>query len=69
MNNFENIMENEAFAPSIFHNIFKYMISQRGQKALLWSKGLSSSYHIYFAAQLVEGQVMDYCYWCLVAVQ
>ena len=26
---------------SIFHNIFKYMIFQRCQKALLWSKGLS----------------------------
>ena len=28
---------------SIFHNIFKYMIFQRRQKALLWSKGLSTS--------------------------
>ena len=26
---------------SIFHNIFKYMIFQRRQKALLWSKGLN----------------------------
>ena len=25
---------------SIFHTIFKYMIFQRRQKALLWSKGL-----------------------------
>ena len=25
---------------SIFHNIFKYMIFQRLQKALIWSKGL-----------------------------
>ena len=45
MNTFENIMENGAFAPkskcSIFHNIFKYMIFQRRQKALLWSKGLN----------------------------
>ena len=24
---------------SIFHNIFKYMIFQRHQKALLWSEG------------------------------
>ena len=24
----------------MFHNIFKYMIFQRRQKALLWSKGL-----------------------------
>ena len=43
LNTFENIMENEAFAIcSIFHNIFKYMIFQRCQKALLWSKGLNS---------------------------
>ena len=35
-------MENGAFALwSIFHNIFKYMIFQRCQKALLWSKGLN----------------------------
>ena len=44
MNTFENIMENGAFAPkeqsSIFHHSFKYMIFQRHQKALLWSKGL-----------------------------
>ena len=37
-------MENGAFAPkeqcSIFHNIVKYMIFQRRQKELLWSKGL-----------------------------
>ena len=34
-------MVNEAFAPkSIFQNIFKYMMFQRRQKALLWSKGL-----------------------------
>ena len=26
---------------SIFHNIIKYMIFQRHQKALMWSKGLS----------------------------
>ena len=26
---------------SIFHNIFKYVIFQRRQKALMWSKGLS----------------------------
>ena len=44
MNSFENIMENGAFAQkskcSIFHDIFKYMIFQMHQKALLWSKGL-----------------------------
>ena len=37
-------MENWAFTLwskcSIFHNIFKYMIFQRSQKALLWHKGL-----------------------------
>ena len=27
---------------SIFHNIFKYMIFQRRQKELLWSKGLKN---------------------------
>ena len=40
-------MENGAFAPmengkcSIFHSIFKYMIFQRRQKALVWVEGLS----------------------------
>ena len=38
-------MENGGFAPwskcSILHNIFKYMIFHRRQKALLWSKGLT----------------------------
>ena len=37
-------MENGAFAPrskcSIFHNIFKYIVFQRRQKVLSWSKGL-----------------------------
>ena len=28
---------------SIFHNIFKYMIFQRRQKAFLWSKGLNTN--------------------------
>ena len=41
----KNIMENGAFAHrskhSIFHNIFKYFVIQRRQKALLWSEGLS----------------------------
>ena len=40
-------MENGALAPmskcSTFYNIFKYMIFQRHQKALLWSKGLNIS--------------------------
>ena len=44
LNTFENSMENGAFAPlskcSIFHNLFKYMIFHRHQKALLWIKGL-----------------------------
>ena len=39
LNTFENIMENGAFA----YNIFKYMIFQRRQKALLWSEGLLNS--------------------------
>ena len=30
----------------LFHNIFKYMVFQRRQKALLWSKG--SIIHILF---------------------
>ena len=38
LNTFENIMENGAFA----YNTFKYMIFQRRQKVLLWSKGLNS---------------------------
>ena len=37
-------MENGAFAPwskcSIFHNIFIYIVFQRRQNVLLWSKGL-----------------------------
>ena len=41
----ENIMENGAFAllEQMLHfpyNIFKYMIFQKHQKVLLWSKGL-----------------------------
>ena len=28
---------------SIFHNIFKYMIFQRREKALSWSKGLNTN--------------------------
>ena len=44
LNTFENVMENGAFAPKEqmlhFPYIFKYMIFQRSQKALLWSKGL-----------------------------
>ena len=44
LNTFENIMEKEHLLwskCSIFHNIFKYVVFQRRQKALLWSKGLS----------------------------
>ena len=42
---FCDIMENGAFGlqrskRSIFHNIFKCVVFQRRQKALLWSKGL-----------------------------
>ena len=43
-------MENGAFAPkeqsSIFHNIFKYVIFQRRQKVLLWSKGLRQIFKV-----------------------
>ena len=42
---------------SIFHNILKYMIFQRHQKALLWSKGLTptSSYgHMQTGPQLAS---------------
>ena len=43
LNNFENIIENGAFAPlskfSIFHNIFKYIIFQRHQKVFYGVKG------------------------------
>ena len=35
-------MENGALASfSIFHNIFKYIVFQRRQKVLSWSKGLN----------------------------
>ena len=36
---FKKFMENGAFAQEE-HNFFKYMIFQRHQMALLWSKGL-----------------------------
>ena len=45
LNTFEDIMENGAFAPMelmlLFHNIFKFLIFQTHQKALVWSKGLN----------------------------
>ena len=45
LNTFENIMENRAWSKcSIFHNIFKYIVFQRHQKALSWSKGLNQSH-------------------------
>ena len=47
LNTFENIMENGA----IFHNIFKYIVFQRRQKALLWSKGLKSNSGIWYKYQ------------------
>ena len=34
----EHLLQKSKY--SIFHNIFKYMIFQRRQEALLWSKGL-----------------------------
>ena len=42
LNTFENIMEKSSIC-SVFHNILKYMVFQRHQKVLLWSKGLSTS--------------------------
>ena len=48
LNTSENITENGAFALRskcfIYHNIFKYIVFQRRQKVLLWSKGLSKVY-------------------------
>ena len=38
---------------SIYHNIFKYMIFQRRQKVLLWSKGLIAPNSYVFADLLV----------------
>ena len=48
LNTFENIMEKGAFAPrcSIFH-IFKFVVFQRRQKALSWSKGFKLILLIY----------------------
>ena len=41
---------------SIFHNIFKYMIFQRHQKALLWSKGLSRNQFLRFEKVMNDGK-------------
>ena len=47
----ENIMENGAFAPKEqmlhFPFYFQYMIFQRHQKALIWSKGLKTWTRLY----------------------
>ena len=52
LNTFENIIENGAFAPMEqmldFHDIFKYIVFQRCQKALLWNKGLINQLEIIF---------------------
>ena len=40
---------------SILHNIFKYMIFQRRQKALLWSKGLK---YLFFIFQTYIGDIL-----------
>ena len=37
-------MENGAFAPKEQTHVFKYMIFQRRQKVLLWSKELNICY-------------------------
>ena len=46
LNTFVNIKKNGAFAPKEqmlhFPKIFKYVIFQRRQKVLIWSKGLKS---------------------------
>ena len=39
---------------SIFHNIFKYMIFQRHQKALLWSKGLINAENPMFDPYIIS---------------
>ena len=39
---------------SIFYNIFKYMIFQRRQKALLWSKGLRYFYKVKMVCGMQE---------------
>ena len=39
---------------SMFHNIFKYVIFQRCQKALLWSKGITLCLPVSSAADLCE---------------
>ena len=57
LNTVENIMENGTFALlskcSIFYNIFKYMIFQRRQKGLLWSKRLTLLPPIFFSENVV----------------
>ena len=42
---------------SIFHNIFKYMIFQRRQKALQWSKGLSITHLFITQIWIYHGHV------------
>ena len=58
MNTFENIMENGAFAPLEqmlnFHNIFKYVVFQRRQKALSWSKGLNMMLHVFVKVAIMS---------------
>ena len=48
---------------SIFHNIFKYLIFQRHQKALLWNKELTYCINFFtihvMGAQWHSGRVLD----------
>ena len=54
-------MENGAFAPfSIFHNIFKYIVFQRGQKLLSWSKGLGCPLSKFKDNNLMQNSVKSF---------
>ena len=49
-------MENGSL---LFHNIFKYMIFQRRQKALFWSKGLMKIRCTFFAVSFTKAAESD----------
>ena len=50
----EHLLQKSKY--SIFHNIFKYVIFQRRQKALLWSQGLTE---VFFYQVLANGEIVD----------
>ena len=56
-------MENEAFAPKEqmlhFPNIFKNMIFQRCQKALLWSKWFTEPFYVSIFCVFQEGGTIE----------